>query len=96
LEVLGWKTQSGKAKIIGTLISIGGAMLFAFYKGPKIILWRTNVNLLHHATNRPEGGHFILGIVLGLVSCVSNSLWLIVQVRNYEIYSLEYLPCAVC
>ncbi|WJX93157.1 hypothetical protein P8452_74719 [Trifolium repens] len=36
LEKLNWSVVEGKAKMIGTLIGIGGAMIMTFYKGAKI------------------------------------------------------------
>lgn len=93
LENLGWKTAAGKAKVFGTILGIGGAMLLTFYKGPVLNLWNTNINLLeitsshqHHGhtqTNNPHhqsNSQFLIGALLGLVSCICYSLWLIIQV----------------
>ena len=88
MEKLAIGTVAGKAKLLGTLIGIGGAMVFTFYKGIDINIWSTNVKLLHHH-QQPEGpagpsshdtGKFILGAFLGLLSCISMTLWLITQV----------------
>ncbi|XVF68294.1 hypothetical protein PTKIN_Ptkin10aG0193600 [Pterospermum kingtungense] len=92
MEKFAIETVSGKAKLLGTLIGIGGAMVFTFYKGIDINIWSTNVNLLHHH-QQPAGGpaagpspqhdtgKFILGAFLGLLSCISMSLWLITQAK---------------
>ncbi|CAI9098509.1 OLC1v1035171C2 [Oldenlandia corymbosa var. corymbosa] len=97
LESLGWHTKAGKAKLFGTLIAIGGAMLFTFYKGPNITIWKTNVNLLnilpsnHHHRTSPktqEGSNQVLGIILALLSCLSVSFWLIFQAK-----AAKYYPC---
>ncbi|EOX97421.1 Mtn21-like protein, putative isoform 2 [Theobroma cacao] len=87
LEKLGLGTVAGKAKVLGTLLGIGGAMVFTFYKGVEINIWSTHVNLLHHhqqSTGGPgpssnDPGRFILGAFLGLLSCISFALWLIIQ-----------------
>ncbi|CAI9102657.1 OLC1v1000957C1 [Oldenlandia corymbosa var. corymbosa] len=90
LEKLGWKTAAGKAKMLGTILGIGGAMVFTFYKGPDVTIWDTKLNLLeltssHHSATKPAaagGDHkLVIGIILGLLSCVSYSLWLIIQAR---------------
>ncbi|XVF00751.1 hypothetical protein REPUB_Repub04eG0028400 [Reevesia pubescens] len=99
-------TVAGKAKVLGTLIGIGGAMVFTFYKGIDINLWSTNVNLLHHHHQQPESqvgpsSHdtrkFILGAFLGLLSCISFSLWLITQakmsIKFPYLYSSTALMC---
>ncbi|EOX97420.1 hypothetical protein QUC31_015698 [Theobroma cacao] len=89
LEKLGLGTVAGKAKVLGTLLGIGGAMVFTFYKGVEINIWSTHVNLLHHhqqSTGGPgpssnDPGRFILGAFLGLLSCISFALWLIIQAK---------------
>lgn len=92
LERLAWSSAAGKAKVFGTMVGICGAMIITFYKGAELNLWSTNINLLettlshpHHSGLQPKsehGGHnFIVGAILGLVSCVCYSLWLIVQVK---------------
>ena len=85
LEKLNITTTGGKAKVVGTLLGIGGAMILTFYKGVELNLWSTHVDLLHNS-----GGHVadtehdirsqLLGSVLGFAGCVSYGLWLIVQV----------------
>ncbi|XP_071935802.1 WAT1-related protein At1g68170-like [Coffea arabica] len=92
LENLGWHTLAGKAKVLGTLMGIGGAMLFTFYKGPNITIWETNFNLMkitsHHPSHAAETGNLALGVILAIVSCVFYSLWLIIQAKAAAVY-----PC---
>ncbi|KAL7199667.1 hypothetical protein ACSBR2_021876 [Camellia fascicularis] len=73
LERLGFGTTAGKAKVLGTLICIGGAMLLTFYKGAEIDIFSTNVNPLHKsqahrgghvASSHEEGGNHALGALL--------------------------------
>ncbi|CAI9098504.1 OLC1v1035168C2 [Oldenlandia corymbosa var. corymbosa] len=89
LESLGWHTNAGKAKVFGTLIGVGGAMLFSFYNGPNVTIWKTNVNLLnittsHHrdtSTHKTYGSNNdqVVGAMLAFLSCVFASFWLIFQ-----------------
>lgn len=78
------RTVAGTAKVVGTLIGIGGAMLLTFYKGVEVHLWSTHVNLLHHVatTQQSQGGSDdrLLGSLLALASCFCGALWLIIQV----------------
>ncbi|KAI3445683.1 hypothetical protein Pfo_002348 [Paulownia fortunei] len=99
LERLGWNTAAGKAKVLGTIMGIGGAMLLTFYKGPVLNIWNTNINLLettthHHSSGQMlnhQGGHnFVLGSLLALASCVCYSLWLIVQAKAAEQFPCPY------
>ncbi|XAR53095.1 hypothetical protein NMG60_11021496 [Bertholletia excelsa] len=47
LERLGLHTWAGKAKVGGTVLCVGGAMVITFYKGAKLSLWSTGINILH-------------------------------------------------
>lgn len=86
LEKAGLRTMAGKAKVVGTMVGIGGAMLLTFYKGSEINIWTTHINLLknyqphetHKASSSPRNR--ALGCLLGLASCSSFALWLIIQV----------------
>ncbi|CAI9098500.1 OLC1v1035162C1 [Oldenlandia corymbosa var. corymbosa] len=96
LESLKWHTRAGKAKLLGTIIGIGGAMLFTFYKGPNITIWKTDVNILnimsshhrHRASRKTQGSNQILGSILAFLCCLSFSLWLIFQGKAAQCY-----PC---
>ncbi|KAL6545776.1 hypothetical protein OROGR_009650 [Orobanche gracilis] len=97
LEKLGWTTSAGKAKIVGTLLGIGGAMLFTFYKGPVLNIGHTGINLLETTSSHPkasaqtQGGHnLVLGLILALASCICYSLWLIIQAKAAEKYPCPY------
>ncbi|GER55498.1 nodulin MtN21 /EamA-like transporter family protein [Striga asiatica] len=101
IERVGWSTSAGKAKVLGTLLGIGGAMLFTFYKGPDLNIGSTGINLLQTTSTRhpvangpahnPQGAHnLILGLLLALGSCVCYSLWLIIQAKAAEKYPCPY------
>lgn len=87
LEILDIRSRGGKAKVLGTLMGIGGAMVMTFYKGVEIHLWTTHVDLLHRsqhphleASTTHEYAHRILGCLLALASSLGYALWLIIQV----------------
>jgi len=80
---LNLQTAAGKAKVLGTITCIGGAMLLTFLKGVEINIWTFHINLLHKGksgTIHVHSGSNILGIFLGLASSFSFALWLIIQV----------------
>ncbi|KAK9001543.1 hypothetical protein V6N11_083325 [Hibiscus sabdariffa] len=103
MEKLAIGTSAGKAKVCGTLIGIGGAMVFTFYKGIRINIWSTHFNLVKHPRHpgtspaSHDTGRFILGAFFGLMSCISYSMWLITQakmsVRFPYLYSSTALMC---
>ncbi|KAI9121847.1 hypothetical protein K1719_007237 [Acacia pycnantha] len=96
LEKLNWKAAAGKAKIIGTLIGIGGAMLLTFYRGVRIPTASFHVSLFHPhnshvAYSHPTSdGNTLLGALCGLGFISSFSLWLIIQSKMSERYPYYY------
>ncbi|KAL8553620.1 hypothetical protein ACS0TY_002070 [Phlomoides rotata] len=97
LERLGWNSSAGKAKVFGTLLGVGGAMLLTFYKGPQLTPWKTNINLLqtttshyHHHLNKGSSHDHVLGALLGIASCACYSIWLIIQAKVAEHYPCPY------
>ncbi|KAK2664067.1 hypothetical protein Ddye_002641 [Dipteronia dyeriana] len=102
LEKLGIQTAAGKAKVIGTLMGVGGAMLLTFYKGAEINISSTHIDLLHH--DHPHSGYkalsnastkHLLGLLLALGSCFSYAFWLIVQTKMSERYPCQYSSTAL-
>ncbi|MED6112770.1 hypothetical protein PIB30_064658 [Stylosanthes scabra] len=58
LEKLILGAAAGKAKVVGTITGISGAMVLTFYKGIRIDIWSSHINLLHHShggAENPEG-----------------------------------------
>ncbi|VVA21219.1 PREDICTED: WAT1-related [Prunus dulcis] len=87
LERLALGTHAGRAKVVGTLVGIGGTMVFTFYKGKEIAIWSIHVNLLHKytqqnshvASSHRNTGSQLLGSLLALGSSTSFALWLVFQ-----------------
>ncbi|KAL8151571.1 hypothetical protein V2J09_021379 [Rumex salicifolius] len=93
MEKLGVRTRSGKAKLMGTVVGIGGAMVLTLYKGLEISLWSTNIHLLsrHSATtltHQPSATNQIFGSLLCLSSSIAFAGWFILQAKM----SINY-PC---
>ncbi|XP_059654739.1 WAT1-related protein At1g68170-like [Cornus florida] len=101
LERLGFGTAAGKAKLVGTVIGISGAMLLTFYKGVEINLWSTNFDLLHHhdghvaVQGHPKSGNRVLGAFLVVCSCFSIALGLIIQAKMVQKYPCHYSSTAL-
>ena len=90
MERLGIRTLGGQAKLVGTFLSIGGAMILTFYKGQEINLWSTNINLAKHGGDNVSRKHAVvgnqvLGSLLALASCVSFAIWYIILVSNFPV-----------
>ncbi|PWA89704.1 nodulin MtN21 /EamA-like transporter family protein [Artemisia annua] len=98
LERLGLMTYPGKAKIIGTIFGVGGAMLLTFYKGVDLHMWKTNVNLLNgqqHASNSQQSSNIVMGSLLAMGSCFSYSIWLILQANMVKKFPCPYSVTAL-
>ena len=85
MESLGIKALSGQAKVLGTLVGVGGAMVLTFYKGADVNLWSSKLDLIkpsHGGASSPhhESGNRVMGSLLAVASCFSYAVWLIIQV----------------
>ena len=98
MERLNLKTKGGKAKIIGTITGISGAMILTFIKGPEVKMLSFHVNLFNHQNGHVVHSHAssglmtIFGALASVASNVSYAMWLIIQVRLL-ILSWPVLKC---
>ncbi|ONK63154.1 uncharacterized protein A4U43_C07F11970, partial [Asparagus officinalis] len=44
METVGIRTVPGQAKVIGTILCIGGSMLMTFYKGTLVHIWPSHIH----------------------------------------------------
>ncbi|XP_022748874.1 WAT1-related protein At1g25270-like [Durio zibethinus] len=100
LEKLAFGTMAGRAKVLGTSIGLGGAMLLTFYKGVQINMGSTHLDLLPHGSHgavspQPASAHHQFGALLALTSCISYSLWLNIQAKMSEKYPCYYSSTAM-
>ncbi|GAB4829854.1 hypothetical protein Ancab_019500 [Ancistrocladus abbreviatus] len=88
LEKLTLRSLPGKAKVAGTVIGIGGAMMMTLYKGVEIKLCSTNSHILKHGQTirHSRDGNRILGALLSIGSSLSYASWLILQAKMGEKY----------
>ncbi|XP_061373167.1 WAT1-related protein At1g68170-like [Gastrolobium bilobum] len=90
-------TIDGKAKLLGTITGIGGAMILTFYKGRRISFWSTHIDLLQHAASKqePPTSTRLWGSMLALGASMSYSLWLIIQTKMSEKFRWNYSIAAL-
>ncbi|XP_048141163.1 WAT1-related protein At1g09380-like [Rhodamnia argentea] len=84
-ETLGIKSKAGQAKVIGTLVCVGGTMLLSFYHGPYIGIGHSRIHWTYaekmterHSTHK---SNFLLGPVLIFASSAAWALWFIIQAK---------------
>ncbi|TKY48134.1 WAT1-related protein [Spatholobus suberectus] len=95
LERLNIGTSAGKAKVVGTLIGIGGAMMLTFYKNTEIHIWSTHVNLMPHIQPHDVSPTKIWGSSLAFGTCISYSIWLIIQAKMSAKFPWHYTSAAL-
>lgn len=88
---------SGKAKVMGTVVCISGAMLLTFYRGQEVQIWSSKIDLFHLAHPHAQSAHaegssgsFALGATLTMISCFCYAVWIVLLVflLNYNHISL--------
>lgn len=96
-ERLNLHKASGKAKVLGTITGIAGAMILTFLKGFEINIWNFHINLLHKNGTLTSGdsGSKLLGIFFGIGSCFCYALWLIIQAKMSKEYNGPYSSTAL-
>ncbi|KAL2342145.1 hypothetical protein Fmac_010085 [Flemingia macrophylla] len=99
LEKLDLRRAPGKAKVLGTITGVGGAMILTFLKGVEINIWTFHINLLHKkgatGTLNGDSGSKLLGIFCGLGSCLCFALWLIIQAQMSKEFPSHYSSTAL-
>ncbi|CAL0334335.1 unnamed protein product [Lupinus luteus] len=99
LEKLNLRAARGKAKVLGTVIGIGGAMFLTFYKGMEIDIWPFHINLLHSnghvIPSHSHSSNKLVGVLCAIASCFSYALWLIIQAKMSMEYPSHYSSTAL-
>lgn len=90
MEKVKLRSARGQAKVLGTLICIGGSLIFTLWKGailyrgfrkrPLIHIYNEKYVLLGHAKDE-----WIKGSALIMISYIAWSAWLILQVDNTQV-----------
>ncbi|KAE8656323.1 WAT1-related protein [Hibiscus syriacus] len=99
LEHLNMKETRSIAKVIGTVVTLSGALLMTLYKGPVIdLIWSRNTS--HHgssASGDSSDRHWIPGTLLILVGCVAWSCFYVLQSITIKKYPAEIsLSSLIC
>ncbi|KAK9929516.1 hypothetical protein M0R45_026612 [Rubus argutus] len=94
MEKLAIRSVPAVAKVVGSLVGIGGATVFTLYKGIKIQIWSTSPHLLRINQNTSsssqahQSSNPALGYVLSILGCFCSATWYIIQGKMSKTY-----PC---
>ncbi|KAL4357390.1 hypothetical protein HN51_028687 [Arachis hypogaea] len=87
-EALDIGDPRGIAKVIGTLISLGGVMTMTLYKGPPMRnLWGPLIHI--QGKNGGTEENWLKGSLLAVTSCVLLSVWYIMQASTLKRYPAQ-------
>ncbi|XP_050213095.1 WAT1-related protein At4g08300-like [Mercurialis annua] len=96
LERVNIKRVRDIAKIVGTCVTVGGAMVMTMYKGPVLDIIRSHGATHNHATE-PANQHWIMGTLLLLGSCCGWAGFFILQSFTLKKYPAELsLTALIC
>ncbi|CAA7021075.1 unnamed protein product [Microthlaspi erraticum] len=93
MEQIVLRSSSTQAKIIGTLVSISGALVVVLYKGPKVLAAASltssssTIPLYQHLTSFDAS--WIIGGLLLAIQYFLISVWFILQTQVMEVYPEE-------
>ncbi|PHT33788.1 WAT1-related protein [Capsicum baccatum] len=98
-EIVSFRRRAGIAKILGTLLSIGGAMMLSVYHGPIVPIGQPKIHWTFlediTANKSSRGQHNYLGPLLVVTSALSWSIWSIVQTKVNLEYAATYSSTAL-
>ncbi|KAL4561455.1 hypothetical protein LXL04_033621 [Taraxacum kok-saghyz] len=93
------KTLGGQAKLMGTLIGVGGAMLLSMYHGPVVPIGESgiDVSIGKTTTNDPNGDSEgnLIGPILIIISAFTWAIWFIIQAKMGNMYPAPYSSSAL-
>ncbi|CAA7019675.1 unnamed protein product [Microthlaspi erraticum] len=89
-----------QAKVIGTLVALGGALVMTLYKGPLIPLPWSSPTLDQqngHTNSSQDHNHWVAGTLLILLACVAWSCFYVLQSITIKTYPADLsLAALIC
>ncbi|KAK8593295.1 hypothetical protein V6N13_043100 [Hibiscus sabdariffa] len=96
LEKVDIKKRHSQAKIIGTVVTVGGAMLLTFMNGPKLKLPWTSSNH-HQISSYPATQHPLQGALMITLGCFCWASFIVLQAITLKSYPAELsLTALIC
>ncbi|KAL1557057.1 WAT1-related protein-like protein [Salvia divinorum] len=98
LEKVNLKKVHSLAKVIGTAVTVGGAMLMTLYKGPAVnMLFFSHGGSHHEAASSSADEHWVTGTIMLLASIVGWAAFFILQNNTLKEYPAELsLTTLIC
>lgn len=102
LETVKIKSKSGRAKILGSLVCIGGALMLTLYKGKPLFNFShyesvspvANSSAVNLASTRTKG-KWTIGVIALVLGTIFWSSWFILQSKISKRYPCQYSSTAI-
>ncbi|KAG9156873.1 hypothetical protein Leryth_024476 [Lithospermum erythrorhizon] len=94
LEKLDINNKSGRAKVVGTLICIGGTLVLTLYKGSAIINSNVNPNSVVQNDDH-KAKKWAIGTLFLAIANVTWSSWFLIQARIGKTFPFPYSSTAI-
>ncbi|XP_028780664.1 WAT1-related protein At4g08300-like isoform X1 [Neltuma alba] len=88
VEVINLRNPRSIAKIVGTLISLGGVMIVTLYRGP--IMKNVWPPLIHIHKDDHIHEEWLKGSLLTIASCIAWAIWYIMQAYTLKRYPAQW------
>ncbi|KAI3910730.1 hypothetical protein MKW92_041314 [Papaver armeniacum] len=99
METIGIKRLPGQAKVLGTIVCVGGAMLLSFYRGSLINIGKSTLHWRYAekmVDNNSDGdSSSFLGPLFVALSCVASAGWFIIQTKMNKQFVAPYSTSAI-
>ncbi|KAJ4839624.1 hypothetical protein Tsubulata_026019 [Turnera subulata] len=93
-EAVGIKRLTGQAKVIGTILCVGGAMVLTFYHGPMIKIGESSIHWKYASNSGDKSpsnnSNSVMGSLIVIASTVSWSIWFIIQAKVSKVFPAPY------
>ncbi|KAJ0085159.1 hypothetical protein Patl1_08390 [Pistacia atlantica] len=98
LERINIKETYSQAKVLGTLVTLAGALLMALYEGPVLNMPWSHTESHHESSSSGSSDkHIVAGTLLILLGCVAWSSFYVLQSVTIKKYRAELsLSCLIC
>lgn len=94
LETLNIKCKGGKAKILGTLVCIGGALSLTLYKGKPLFDGSHYQSAMEQASITRTTQKWTIGVIALIMGTLFWSFWFILQSKIGKSYPCQYSSTA--
>ncbi|KAK9741358.1 hypothetical protein RND81_03G099600 [Saponaria officinalis] len=89
MEKLIWRSSSSQVKIIGTMVSIAGALVIILYKGPSLMMFTPKLSATYRNLLSSSNSKWIIGGLLLGGDYILTPVWYIVQAQIIKEYPAE-------